>query len=82
MESNIGTADIHQKLLHSYVFDSLYIVGADFLSTTYSIEALGMQIHHIVQNVVERLVSQEEQRKAILTAYDGFTSFYLYLGNN
>ena len=37
VESSIGTADIHQKLLHSYVFDSLYIVGADFLSTTFSL---------------------------------------------
>ena len=56
------------------------MLGADLLPTTFSLYALGIQIHHIVHNVVERLSSQEDGRRAMLTTYDGSTCFYLYLG--
>ena len=80
--SGINPMDCHHHLLHNQQFDNIYILGADLLPTTFSFHALAMQTHHIVRNIVERLASQSVGRVAMLTAYDGATTFHLHLEGN
>lgn len=72
--------DSHPHLLHNNKFDNIYVIGADIFPTTFSFFALAIQIHHLVCNIIERLIGVENRKKSILSAYDGSTSFLIYLG--
>lgn len=81
-EAGISPYNCNKRLLHNNSYDNIYVLGADLYPTTHSFYSLGMQTHHIAQNIAERLTAEEHQKKAMLTVYDGSTSFYLHLGDS
>ena len=68
-DARINPHDCNQRLLNNNAFSEVYVLGGDVFPTTQSLYAIGMQVHHVVHNITERLMGKIHQKKVMLTVY-------------